>query len=123
MNRLTPFSFTLFLFLNTYFFSQKGIIVSSPQAFEQLMISGNEQLLDVRTLDEFNSGHLEGAINIDIWTPHFIKEVKSHFDETKPLLVYCAGGGRSAMAAKDLRKKGFKLIYDLEGGIEAYYSD
>ena len=123
MNRLTPFAFTLFLFLNAYFFSQKGIIVSSPQAFEQLIISGNEQLLDVRTLDEFNSGHLEGAINIDIWTPHFIKEVKSHFDKTKPLLVYCAGGGRSAMAAKDLRKKGFRLIYDLEGGIEAFYSN
>tara|TARA_B100000674_G_scaffold142262_1_gene111908 strand:- start:1 stop:273 length:273 start_codon:yes stop_codon:yes gene_type:complete len=87
------------------------------------MSSGDQQLLDVRTQDEFNAGHLEGAVNIDIWSPSFMKEVKSSFDRSKPLLIYCAGGGRSAMAAEDLRKKGFKLIYDLEGGIEAFYPD
>ena len=121
MNRINLIAFTVFLFLSPQFFAQKGVIISSPQAFEQLMSAGNEQLLDVRTQDEFNAGHLEGAMNIDIWSPSFMKEVKSSFDRSKPLLIYCAGGGRSAMAAEDLSKKGFKLIYDLEGGIEAFY--
>jgi len=120
MNRITLISFVIVLFMSTQLFAQKGIIKTSPKAFDQLINSGNEQLLDVRTEDEFNSGHLEGAINIDIWSSSFIKQVKSSFDRSKPLLVYCAGGGRSAMAADDLKKKGFKLIYDLEGGIEAY---
>ena len=122
MNRIQLVFFTVILCLGSQLFAQKGVIISSPQVFEQLMSSGNEQLLDVRTQDEFNAGHLEGAINIDIWSPSFMKEVKSRFDRSKPLLIYCAGGGRSAMAAEDLSKKGFKLIYDLEGGIESFYS-
>ena len=77
MNRYCLIAFTFLLFLNSYFIAQKGVILSSPQAFEQLISSGNEQLLDVRTEAEFNTGHLEGAINIDIWSPHFIKEVSS----------------------------------------------
>ena len=122
MNKVQLIFFNVILFFSPQLFAQKGVIISSPQAFELLMSSGNQQLLDVRTQDEFNAGHLEGAINIDIWSPSFMKEVKSSFDRSEPLLIYCAGGGRSAMAAEDLRKKGFKLIYDLEGGIEAFYS-
>jgi rhodanese-related sulfurtransferase len=41
-------------------------------------------------------------------------------DKNKPVLVYCAAGGRSASAAKDLKKAGFKKVYDLEGGYDAW---
>ena len=46
--------------------------------------------------------------------------VKKRFDKSIPLIIYCEGGGRSAMAASNLRKNGFKTIYDLEGGYESY---
>lgn len=113
----------LFLFFTSIFSflqAQKGIVLVNASDFDNLIALGNSQLLDVRTSDEFNSGCIKGAINIDFWDPAFLDLVKEKFDKSLPLMVYCAGGGRSAMAATNLRKKGFKIIYDLEGGYESY---
>jgi len=100
--------------------AQKGIVLVNASTFDNLIELGNHQLLDVRTSDEFKSGYIKGAINIDFWDPAFMELVKERFDKSLPLMIYCAGGGRSGMAANNLRKKGFKTIYDLEGGYESY---
>ena len=100
--------------------SQKGVIKVNPKSFDNLVEMGNTQILDVRTAKEYKDGSITGSLNIDFWDPEFINKVKKEFDNSQPLLIYCAGGGRSRMAADNLRKKGFKVIYDLEEGYENY---
>ena len=73
-------------------------------------------LVDVRTPQEFASGHLENAINIDFKSDHFKEEI-GKLDRDKEVYVYCRSGGRSAGSAKVMQGMGFKKIYDLKGGI------
>lgn len=72
-------------------------------------------LLDVRTPMEFNEGHIENAKNIDISNTNFESEVDK-LDKEQTVFVYCAIGVRSSKAANILRKKGFKHVFDLDGG-------
>lgn len=77
---------------------------------KQLIESGNNiQLVDVRSPEEFSSGHLKGAVNMDISGDAFESNCKS-LDKNNPVYVYCLSGGRSASAAKYLRKQGYKTI-------------
>lgn len=108
------------LFLSNGFFGQKGVVLVEPNTFDNLIDLGINQILDVRTTKEFEAGSIRGSVNIDYWNPEFLTFVKKKFDKNSPLLVYCAGGGRSALAADQLHKKGFKLIYNLNGGYDAY---
>ncbi|MEZ4921018.1 MAG: rhodanese-like domain-containing protein [Saprospiraceae bacterium] len=89
--------------------------------FEQLIAKGNVQLIDVRTPEEYKAGHLKGATNIDFYATDFAARMKK-LDANKPVLVYCAVGGRSGSAASKLSGMGFKQIYDLQGGIRAWAS-
>lgn len=80
------------------------------------------QLIDVRTPDEFNSGHIANALNINIYDSNFDEQI-SKLDKDKPVMVYCRSGGRSATAADKFKEKGFKNISDLEGGITAWMAN
>lgn len=73
-------------------------------------------LLDVRTPQEFTSGHLMNAINIDYENIAFESEIKK-LDNTKTYFVYCRSGNRSGKAISVMKNNGFKNIYELEGGI------
>jgi thioredoxin 1 len=73
-------------------------------------------LLDVRTPGEFSNEHLPNALNIDRNGNDFDKQI-AIFDKTKPVLVYCLSGARSASAAAKMRAGGFKEVYELQGGI------
>ena len=80
-------------------------------------ISKNDVLLfDVRTMEEFNSGHLKGSVNIDFYDEklfdRFFKKVK----KSEPIYIYCRSGNRSQKSSEILKKLGFVKIYDLEGG-------
>ena len=108
------------LFLSNSLFGQKGVVHIGANTFDNLIDLGNNQILDVRTMEEFEEGSINGSINIDYWNPEFVSIVKKKFDKNFPLLLYCAGGGRSSLAADQLHKKGFKLIYNLDGGYDAY---
>ena len=77
------------------------------------MQDDNSILLDVRTIEEYNDGHLEGSINIpynEIETR--IKEISSINKDTK-IIVYCKSGNRSSKAFDILKKLGYLNIYDL----------
>lgn len=80
------------------------------------------QLIDVRTAEEFAQGHLEGAQNVDIKGARFNAEM-AHLDKSKPVFVYCLGGGRSAKATETLKELGFQHVYDLKGGILAWKNE
>jgi len=73
------------------------------------------QLIDVRTPQEFASGHLENAVNLDYFDSDFDAQFKN-LDKNKPVYLYCKSGRRSANAAEKLEDMGFEKIYDLEGG-------
>ena len=71
-------------------------------------------LIDVRTPEEFASGHIQNAVNISVET------LQARLDEVPrgaPVVVYCRSGNRSASAAQILVEGGYQLVYDL-GGIQ-----
>jgi len=74
-------------------------------------------VLDVRSPQEYEEGHINGAINI----PEY--EISSKVNniiqnKNTKIIVYCASGSRSKKAIKTLKKLGFVQLYNLEGGIE-----
>jgi len=79
--------------------------------------SGEYQLVDVRQPREYEAGHLAGARLIPV------KELPDHLASLvrdKPVLVYCAVGGRSKAAAQYLAGRDFVAVYNLSGGIKAW---
>ena len=90
------------------------------EMFEKAIENKEAQLLDVRTLSEYNSGHLKNALLAD-WTDSeiFKKRIQS-LDKNKPVLVYCLSGGRSSAAVNWLKKAGFQQVYHMEGGMVAW---
>jgi len=88
--------------------------------FESLLSKDKTvQLVDVRTPEEYAAGHIEGARLIDFYDTDFATRI-GKLDKSKPVMVYCAAGGRSASAAEQLNKMGFKKVYDLTGGMRAW---
>lgn len=88
--------------------------------FEKMLQSDKTaQLVDVRTAAEFNSGHIESAVNYDFYADDFDQKL-AKLDKNKTVMVYCAAGGRSASSAEKLKKMGFKKVYDLDGGMGAW---
>ncbi len=77
-----------------------------PEAdFAQLMKRG-AQVVDVRSRQEFDSGHLKGSINIPL--PDLSK-FRGKINKTKPVIVCCASGMRSASAKRLLKAEGFDV--------------
>ena len=89
----------------------------SPEEFEaKLAELPNEQIVDVRTPAEYQKGHLAEAMSIDFLGNQF-EEGIARLDKDKPVMVYCAKGGRSTAAANRLEELGFQEVYELEGGL------
>lgn len=74
-------------------------------------------LIDVRTIAEYNSGHIEGAINYPV--ENISSKSSLAWDKDKTLIVYCRSGSRSATAAKRLNDLGYELVLD-GGGVNSY---
>ena len=100
------------------FDNQSQIQLLEKRQFKVLM-EDDVQLIDVRTSEEFSSGSIEGAQNIDYNSEHFIDKI-SKLDRDRPVLVYCAMGGRSSKASKVFKSQEFKKIYDLKGGYSSW---
>jgi rhodanese-related sulfurtransferase len=75
----------------------------------------NFVILDVRTLKEFASGHIEGAINLDYNAPTF-KDDLNGLDKTKMYLIYCRTSRRSRGALDMMRELEFHEVYHIRGG-------
>jgi len=73
-------------------------------------------ILDVRTPEEFATGHLEGAVNIDFSDPGFSEAIAA-LDRDVPYVLYCRTGNRSAEAAALMRELSFAEVYEISGGI------
>lgn len=105
------------LFLSCQGQTSKAIKTVDTKSFaEKLDSDKNPQLLDVRTPEEYSSGHIRNAANVNWNSDSFATEVKK-LDKNKTVFVYCKVGGRSAQAANKLAELGFSEIYNLDGGI------
>ena len=89
------------------------------QTFKDSILNKEVQLIDVRTPEEYKTGYIEKAINIDFYSGKFTTEFNK-LDKEKPVYIYCRSGSRSKKSALKLAKMGFKEIYDLKGGILNY---
>ncbi len=92
------------------------------EAFKAAIDKDDALLLDVRTPAEFATGHIEGAANEDWLAGDLLKDV-SGIDKTKPVLLYCAVGGRSGKAMAAMIEAGFTDVRDLKGGFTAWEAD
>ncbi|MBI2831023.1 MAG: rhodanese-like domain-containing protein [Chloroflexi bacterium] len=79
-------------------------------------------VLDVRTLVEFATGHVEGAIEIDYYAPDFRDKLNA-LDKNKTYLVYCQSGHRSRNASDLMQELGFSKGYNIVGGILQWKKD
>ena len=93
-----------------------------PDFAHKLNELDNELLIDVRTPDEYNTGHLEGATILDFRDSNFRKQV-DHLDRSRPVMIYCAAGGRSSAAVTVLQELGFAEIYELQGGLTSWVGE
>lgn len=90
----------------------------TPAQFEKKLNStSNIQLLDVRTPTEYKSGHLKEALQADWLNKEQFADRVQYLDRSKPVMVYCASGVRSAQAAKWLQEQGFVDVQNLKGGL------
>ena len=83
-----------------------------------MKLPGNAVLLDVRRADEFNTGHIDGAVLV----PHdtIVENVGAIVpDKNTPVYVYCRSGRRSAIAFETMKKLGYTNLTDLGGMDEA----
>jgi thioredoxin len=77
------------------------------------------QIVDVRTAEEFQSGALFNATNINSGSLDFLKQIEK-LDKSKPVYLYCLSGARSAGAMNKIVTRGFTNVYSMEGGILAW---
>ncbi|MBI1767247.1 MAG: rhodanese-like domain-containing protein [Bacteroidetes bacterium] len=110
------FIFILALAPTLLFAQQKQIL--SAQEFKTKLNDKSAVVLDVRTADEFNEGHLDKAVNKNVHDKDF-DTYTAKLDKSKTYLVYCLAGKRSHTAAVSMRKKGL-TVFELEGGIESW---
>ncbi len=88
----------------------------APQSYVSEWQNTQEHLLiDVRTPQEYNSGHIAGAINIPLQE---LSARQSEIPQDTPLVLYCRSGNRSAQAANLLERNGYSSIYDMGGTIQ-----
>jgi len=80
----------------------------------------NAVVLDVRTPEEFNSGKIPNALNIDIYKGQGFIYMVDELDKSKNFYVYCRSGARSAQACSVMNQMGIKNAYNLLGGIMAW---
>jgi molybdopterin/thiamine biosynthesis adenylyltransferase/rhodanese-related sulfurtransferase len=98
---------------------KKRVKEATPQQVAELLRAGDVQLADVREKDEWDAGHLPGAVHVpksylEQWAEDRIP------DKGKRTVLYCAGGVRSAMAADTLRQLGYTDVISMSGGFNRW---
>ncbi len=98
----------------------RGRKVSLLQA-TQMINQGKTVLVDVRTPDEFATGHVRGAINIPLKElPKRLGELEK--SKSKNIIVVCQAGLQSAKATAHFNQAGFNEVFSLSGGLSAWQS-
>ncbi len=89
---------------------------NEAKAAVESVVEAGTVIIDVRTVEEFAAGHLEGALNFNVEDGSLAAQL-SALDPAAEYIVYCRSGRRSAIAADMMRAAGFDAVVDL-GSIE-----
>ncbi len=96
--------------------------ISTQDAYALIEENTDLIIIDVRTPAEFDSGHIENAINLNYQSETFGDELND-LEKDKTYLVYCAVGGRSAYARDMMQGLGFMEVYNMLSGINQWKVD
>jgi len=89
--------------------------------YQMLNNEKNPQIIDIRTPQEYKSGHIKGAILINFYDPDFAKNVeKAGLDKNKPIYIYCRSGNRTGRSIQIFQRLGFKHIVNLGYGLNEW---
>jgi len=94
-------------------------VLPAKEYHQQISNADQLQLIDVRTSSEFSQGNIPNSKNWDFLNADFANNL-DQLDKDRPVYIYCASGNRSGKAAKLLKEKGFKEVYDLRGGYSSW---
>ena len=98
----------------------KGFKTVSSEEFAGIIgDTATVQLVDVRTKQEYEEGHIANALLVDVYSYKFEEQAAAKLSKEKAVAVYCRSGRRSASAAQKLAKLGYEVI-NLDGGILAW---
>lgn len=89
------------------------------ETFAQIIQDTTIIRLDVRTQNEYQQGHIPGAILIDVTQANFLEEAKKQLPQTKTIALYCRSGRRSKLAAQMLSKEGYQVV-ELNTGFNSW---
>jgi len=95
--------------------AQTKVEVNSKQVNSMLQKDKKWIVLDVRSAEEFNSGHIKGAVNIDIRQPDAFSKIDK-LNKNAKYIVHCRTNHRSGMAVEHMMQSGFKNIYQMMDG-------
>lgn len=112
---------TINLLFGWYISAQVNSILE-PKDFLQKLKNSNSILIDVRTPEEFETGHIKNAIDLDYRNASFSHKIRK-LDPSKTYMIYCRSGKRSASTIDSLKNLGFTHLYDLKGGINAWKTE
>nr|NLD40023.1 rhodanese-like domain-containing protein [Actinomycetales bacterium] len=90
----------------------------SVEAFLPAALQEGVTVIDVRTPEEFATGHLRGAININLESPEFAAEI-GKLDKEGTYALYCRSANRSRIAENAMVADGFTSVFGLDGGVSA----
>ena len=100
-----------------------AVRVVEPAAASELLGDGNDRiLLDVRTPEEFDEAHLDGALLIDFYRDDFESAI-DELDRDASYVIYCRSGNRSGQTRELMAELGFTDVADIDGGIVAWRAE
>lgn len=101
----------------------KSVSVSNldPAQFHAKTQESGVVTIDVRTPDEFNAGHITGALNMNVESATFDSDI-AKLNRSKSYAVYCHSGRRSGIATEKMIKTKFLSVFNLADGIQGWMS-
>ena len=122
-NHLVLFSLlvaiSLMLIWNLYGSAMSGIKQLSPLEMTRLMNSDSAVVLDVRSNNDYNKGHVLGSLNIpDAEIPSRREDLEKY--KTQPVVVYCELGNVSDRVVRTLKSYGLEQVFSLKSGIGSW---
>lgn len=98
----------------------------TPDQVQQELSNGNATLIDIRESEELKqNGKIAGAVHaprgmLEFYADSSLPYHRPEFDKNKRIILHCASGGRSALAAATLKQMGYENVAHLDGGLKAW---
>lgn len=98
----------------------------SPQQVQEEISKGNATLIDIRDSEELKqNGKIQGSVHasrgmLEFYADPSLPYHKPEFDKSKKIILHCASGGRSALAATTLKQMGYENVAHMDGGLKAW---